>query len=201
METRFEPTPITLTASHIRLEPLEERHAPDLFAVGRDEDLWQHMPRPAFASLDDVEAWIDQATSEREEGLGLPFATVLQETGRAIGSTRYLDIRVRDRALEIGWTWLAREQMRTAANTECKLLLLQHAFEGLGAVRVQLKTDGRNLRSQAAIERIGAVKEGVLRKSYRVQHGFYRDSVYYSILDTEWPDVRKRLEERLTPSD
>lgn len=201
MPHRFVPEPVTLTGKVIRLEPLGRKHAVDLFNAGRDEELWQHMPRAAFADLDDAEEWIALAEEERFAGRGLPFATVRIDTGRAVGSTRFMDIRTRDRALEIGWTWLGREMLRTAVNTECKFLLLTHAFEALGAVRVQLKTDARNLRSQAAIERIGAVKEGVLRKSYLVQHGFHRDSVYYSVLDTEWPSVKARLEKLLAPRD
>ncbi len=197
----LEPAPVTLEGSVVRLEPLEPRHATDLFAVGRDEELWAYMPRPGFASLDDTKEWIDAALDDLRAGTALPFATVLRETGRAVGSTRFLDIRPRDRALEIGWTWLAREVLRSAVNTECKWLLMRHAFDDLGAVRVQLKTDGRNERSQRAIERLGAVREGVLRKSYLVQHGFHRDSVYYSVLDTEWPDVRERLEGLLAPRD
>ena len=190
----FEPRPVTLEGDVVRLEPLAHHHAPELFAAGRDEELWQYMPRAAFASLDDTEAWIEEALAAQERGESIPFATVLKQTGHAVGSTRYLDIRPRDRALEIGWTWLGREWLRSAVNSECKWLLMTHAFETLGAVRVQLKTDDRNVRSQTAIERLGAVREGVLRKSYLVQHGFHRDSVYFSVLDTEWPDVKARLE-------
>jgi RimJ/RimL family protein N-acetyltransferase len=121
---------------------------------------------------------------------------VWSATGAAIGSTRYLDIRPKDRQLEIGSTFLGRGYWRTPANTEAKYLLLRHAFESLGCVRVALKTDGRNTRSQAAIERLGAVREGVLRKHMNVR-GFQRDTVYFSILETEWPAVKARLEARL----
>jgi RimJ/RimL family protein N-acetyltransferase len=201
MEGLFEPTPITLNGAVVRLEPLSLKHAVDLYSVGRDEELWQHMPRSAFCDLSDAQEWIASAEEERLAGRALPFATILCATGRAVGSTRFLDIRKPDRALEIGWTWLGRECLRSAVNTECKWLLMSHAFETLGAVRVQLKTDARNLRSQAAIERLGAVKEGILRKSYRVQHDFHRDSVYYSVLDTEWPAVRERLKGFLARAD
>jgi RimJ/RimL family protein N-acetyltransferase len=124
------------------------------------------------------------------------FAQVWNETGEVIGSTRLLDIRPADRQVEIGSTFLARAYWRTPANTESKLLFLTHCFERLGCVRVALKTDGRNVRSQQAIERLGAVREGVLRKHMNVR-GYQRDTVYYSILDSEWPTVKARLEARL----
>jgi RimJ/RimL family protein N-acetyltransferase len=155
------------------------------------------MTRGEFTSLDDVLEWIQQALAVQESGTQIPFATVLRESGRAIGSTRYLDIRRADRGPEIGWTWIAPQHQRSAVNTECKYLLLRHAFEDLEAVRVQLKTDRRNERSQHAIKRLGAVREGVLRKHMAVRDGFIRDTVYYSILDSEWPEVRRRLEDFL----
>jgi RimJ/RimL family protein N-acetyltransferase len=123
-----------------------------------------------------------------------PPGAIGRAPGRAIGSTRYLDIRREHRGLEIGWTWLGRAWQRTAANTECKLLLLEHAFEALGALRVQLKTDARNLASQRAIERIGAVREGVLRAHMVVREGFVRDSVMYAVTAGEWPEVKGKLE-------
>ncbi len=190
----FDPRPISLAGQHVRLEPLAPRHAEDLYLAGRDPSIWPYMARGEFTSLEDVQGWIQQALAAQETGTQLTFAILLREDGKAVGSTRYLDIRRADRGLEIGWTWLAREQQRSAVNTECKYLLLRHAFEGLGAVRVQLKTDFRNERSQRAIERLGAVREGILRKHMAVRDGFIRDTVYYSILDTEWPDVKTRLE-------
>ncbi len=126
-------------------------------------------------------------------GSQLPFAVIDQKNNRVAGSTRYLDIRPNDRAIEIGSTWLGSEFQRTAINSECKYLLLRHAFEELGAVRVTLKTDGRNEQSQRAIERLGAVREGVLRKHMVMWDGYVRDTVYYSILDSEWPQVKDRL--------
>ncbi len=126
-------------------------------------------------------------------GNEIAFAIVGKSDQRAIGSTRYLNIEPAHRTLEIGWTWIGTKYQRTAVNTECKYLLLRHAFEQLGAVRVQFKTDARNEQSQRAIERIGAVKEGVLRKSHTTYTGYIRDSVYYSIIDDEWPDVKQRL--------
>ena len=127
-------------------------------------------------------------------GREIAFAIIHKSDKRAIGSTRFLDIQPAHRTLEIGWTWIGTKYQRTAVNTECKYLLLSYAFEKLGAVRVQLRTDTRNEKSQKAIERIGAVKEGVLRKSHTTHTGFIRDSVYYSIIDDEWPAVKQRLE-------
>jgi RimJ/RimL family protein N-acetyltransferase len=147
--------------------------------------------------VEDTQAWIQEAMAIAASGTQIPFAIIHRAGGRAIGSTRYLDIRREHRGLEIGWTWVGTAHQRTSVNTECKYLLLRHAFEELGAVRVQLKTDLRNERSQRAIERIGAVREGVLRKHMALWDGFIRDTVYYSILDSEWPDVRRRLEELL----
>jgi RimJ/RimL family protein N-acetyltransferase len=189
---RFAPRPIRLEHPVVTLAPLADEHAADLFAHGRDPDIWTHMPRAEFASPEDTLAWIHEAHAARLEGHVLAFAIVVD--GEAVGSTRYLDIRPRDRGLEIGFTWIGAAHQRSAVNTACKLLLLRHAFDDLGAARVQLKTDARNLRSQRAIERLGAVHEGVLRHHYLVRHGFLRDSVYYSILATEWPQVQQRLE-------
>jgi RimJ/RimL family protein N-acetyltransferase len=194
---RFDPKPITLEGQHVRLEPLTPQHAEDLYAAGQDPAIWPYLARGEFTSLDDVREWIRQALAVQESGTQIPFATVLRESERAIGSTRYLDIRRADRGLEIEWTWIAPQHQRSAVNTECKYLLLRHAFEDLEAVRVQLKTDRRNERSQRAIERLGAVREGVLRKHMAVRDGFIRDTVYYSILDSEWPEVRRHLEDFL----
>jgi RimJ/RimL family protein N-acetyltransferase len=173
------------------------RHAEDLFAAGSDEAIWTYMPRPVLKSVEDTQAWIQEALAVAASGTQIPFAIILRAGGKGIGSTRYLDIRREHRGLEIGWTWVGTAYQRTPVNTECKSLLLAHAFEELGAVRVQLKTDLRNERSQRAIERLGAVREGVLRKHMVLWDGFIRDTVYYSILDSEWPEVRRRLEHLL----
>ena len=137
---------------------------------------------------------IEQALEVAAGGTQLPFAIVHRGSGKGVGSTRYLDIRRSDRGLEIGWTWIGTDYQRTVINTECKYLLLRHAFEDLGAVRVQMKTDLRNVRSQRAIERLGAVREGVLRKHIVLWDGFIRDTVYYSVIHEEWPEVKRRLE-------
>jgi RimJ/RimL family protein N-acetyltransferase len=141
--------------------------------------------------------WLLDILSRAEKGTDLPFVAIQLSTGRVAGATRYLNIMPKDRGLEIGGTWYGPEFQRTPVNTECKYLLLRHAFETLGCIRVQLKTDLRNERSQKAIERLGAVREGVLRNHMILPDGRYRHSVFYSILDTEWPDVKNRLEQML----
>ncbi len=181
----------------MRLEPVAPRHAEDLFAAGSDVAIWTYMPRPVLKSVEDTLGWIQEALAVAAEGSQLPFAIIHRVSGKAIGSTRVLDIQREHRGLEIGWTWVGTAYQRTPVNTECKSLLLTHAFEELGAVRVQLKTDLRNERSQRASERIGAVREGVLRKHMLRWDGFIRDTVYYSIIASEWPDVKRRLERLL----
>ena len=186
--------PVTLTGMVVRLEPLGQGHADGLYAVARDSRIWRYLPYDPSGSLEDMRMWIAAALRERASGTQLPFAIIERATDQPVGSTRYTNISPRDHGLEIGGTWLATRVQRTALNTECKYLLLRHAFEELGAVRVQLKTDVRNDISQRAIERLGAVREGVLRKHMLVQNGYIRDSVMYSIVDSEWPAVKARLE-------
>ena len=194
MTRRFDPQPVTLEGTHVRLEPLAPCHAEDLFEVGQDETIWPYMSRPPLKSVEDTRAWIDQALEVAATDTQIPFAIIERASSKAIGSTRYMDIRRNDRGLEIGWTWIGTAFQRTAMNTECKYLLLRHAFEEFGAVRVQLKTDLRNVRSQRAIERLGAAREGVLRKHMVLWDGFIRDTVYYSVIEGEWPEVKRRLE-------
>ncbi len=189
--------PVTLEGSVVRLEPLSVAHAEGLYSAAQDESIWRWMPTKLAGSRERIELWIAQALQAQERGTDLPFATVLRETGAIVGGTRYLNISRRDRGLEIGWTWLNPRVQRTAVNSECKYLLLRHAFETLGAIRVQLKTDSRNTISQRAIERLGAVREGTLRKQMILEDGYQRDTVMYSILDTEWPAVRAHLEAAL----
>ena len=188
------PTPVVLYGDRVRLEPLDHRHADDLLEHAQDDEIWRYMPVPRPATRTALEELIDKAWKAASEGLEIPFAIIDDKSDRAVGSTRYLDIHRPDRILEIGWTWLGTSAQRTPINTECKFLLLRHAFEDLGALRVQLKTDGRNTRSQQAIDRLGAVKEGVLRRNRLMWDGVRRDTVYYSILDDEWPAVKTRLE-------
>ena len=193
------PQPITLNGQHVRLEPIGPQHAEDLFRVGTDEAIWRYLARPAFTSLDDAQGWIESCMARNEREGRVQFAVVHQAEGRAIGSTGYLDIDRPNRALEIGMTWYGTEYQRTAVNTECKFMLLRHAFEELGALRVCLKADHRNVRSRRAIERIGAVREGMLRNHRIARDGVNRHSVYYGIVDSEWPAVRDRLQAILSP--
>lgn len=162
----------------------------------RDEEVCRYLAWPPPAALDETRVLIRDAQELMARGQCVAFAQVSNASGTASGSTRFLDIRPKDRQVEIGSTFLARAYWRTPTNTEAKYLLLWHCFESAGCVRVALKTDGRNTRSQTAIERLGAVREGVLRKHMNVR-GYHRDTVYYSILDTEWPAVKARLEARL----
>ena len=186
---------VTLEGLAVRLEPLTAAHASALAAVAEPE-VFEHF-NSSLESLADVEAFIAQALAAGERGTERPFVILERETGTPVGTTRYLDIQREHRTLEIGGTWLARRVWRSRVNTECKGLLLGHAFEALGVMRVQFKTHRRNTRSRAAIERLGARFEGILRQHQLVRGGQVRDSAYYSILDTEWPEVKARLEARL----
>jgi len=189
--------PVTLTGQVVRLEPLTIEHTADLTLAGQDESIWQYMLYGSIHTHDQMRAWIQDLLDRQKAGTDLPFAVVLLKTGRAIGATRYLEIRPEHRGLEIGGTWYAVDYQRTPVNTECKYLLLKHAFEALGCIRVQFKTDLRNERSQRALYRIGAIKEGILRNHMIMPDGTFRDSVYYSILASEWPKVKTRLEEMM----
>lgn len=188
--------PLTLTGQVIRLEPLTLQHAPDLLAAGQveSEKTFAYFYTPTPFNLAGFEDYVRYMLSMSAM---VPFATVLLETGQAIGVTTYMDIQPAHRNLEIGFTWMGRAYQGTKVNPEAKYMLLRHAFEEQGALRVQLKTDLRNLQSQRAIEKLGAKKEGVLRKHRILQDGYIRDSVLYSILDTEWPEVKAGLEARL----
>jgi len=188
--------PVTLEGRYITLEPLAERHAPDIFAAMQDEEVCRYLAWAPPRTLDETRGLIRQAEALMARRESIVFAQIWKATGRAIGSTRLLDVRPADRQVEIGATFLAREYWRTPANTESKYLFLGHCFETLGCVRVALKTDARNVRSQDAIARLGAVREGTLRKHMNVR-GYQRDTVYFSILDTEWPAIRTRLSTRL----
>ena len=186
-------TPVTLKGRWITLEPIDDRHAPGIFQAMRDDELCRYLAWDPPASLDDTLALVREARDSMARGQSIVYAQVWNATGEAIGSTRLLDVRPADRQVEIGATFLARAFWRTPANTESKYLFLRHCFEALGCVRVAFKTDGRNVRSQEAIARLGAVREGVLRRHMRVK-GYQRDTVYFSILDDEWPAVKARLE-------
>lgn len=193
----MELRPVVLSGRVARLEPLSESHIPELYYAGNDESIWRYMRYGQINTQEEMEEWVRGLLRAQANGSDLPFAVIHQETGGAIGSTRYLDIQPQNRSLEIGGTWYAVAHQRTAVNTECKYMLLRHAFEVLGCVRVQFKTDVRNRRSQKALERIGAQREGVLRDHMILPDGTVRSSIYYSILQSEWQGVKVRLEEKL----
>jgi N-acetyltransferase len=189
-------TPVTLKGRWLTLEAIEERHAPGIFDAMQDEEVCRYLAWPPPRALDETLSLIREAQDVMARGQTIVYAQVWNASGRAVGSTRLLDVRPADRQVEIGATFLARDYWRTPANTESKYLFLRHCFEALGCVRVALKTDGRNVRSQEAIARLGAVREGTLRRHMNVR-GYQRDTVYFSILDDEWPSVKSRLESRL----
>lgn len=198
MKQTFRPEPVRLTGTHVRLEPLTMAHAPALFAMAQHEVIWRWMPKPMPTAVSQVEEWIAESLHQQEAGFEVPFVIIRLGDGRVVGSTRYLDIRRPHRTLEIGFTWLALEAQRTAVNTGAKFLLLQHAFEELGAIRVQLKTDERNEQSRAAIARLGAVFEGILRNyQTRAHDGYVRNTAMYSITAAEWPAVKAHLSRKV----
>jgi RimJ/RimL family protein N-acetyltransferase len=191
------PVPVTLSSADVRLEPLAPEHVPALVRVGLDPVLWRLIPTP-ITSAEEMHAYVATALDDQRRGVALPFAIVAAASGEVIGSTRFGNIDATHRRLEIGWTWLARSHQRTRANTAAKRLLLGHAFDTLGANRVEFKTDALNATSRNAIARIGGVQEGILRQHVVCASGRVRDTVYFSILASEWPAVRRRLDERLT---
>ena len=196
MATEMVVSPVTLEVRHVRLEPLTETHLTGLAEVGLDEELWRWIPTPV-RTREEMAAYIETAIGEQERGVSLPFAIIEKAAGRAIGSTRYGNIDRTHHRVEIGWTWVARDWQRTAVNTEAKYLLLEHAFETLGCIRVELKTDSLNEKSRAAILRIGAREEGIFRNHMITAKGRIRHTVYFSIVDPEWPAVKARLESLL----
>ncbi len=194
--TPMQVSPLTLQGPHLRLEPLSLDHLAGLTAVGLDPELWRWVPNQVRSAAD-MRAYVEQALAEQAAGSSLPFALVLagpdQAAGTVIGSTRFGNISLRDRRLEIGWTWVAKPWQRSAANTEAKSLLLTHAFETLGAHRVELKTDFLNEKSRTAIARIGAQQEGIFRRHVQTDTGRVRDTVYFAIIDSDWPAVKAHL--------
>jgi RimJ/RimL family protein N-acetyltransferase len=179
------------------LEPLAPGHEDDLFEAARDPKIWRWMPVNPSADRETFRSWLEAALEATEAGTEVAFATLDARTGEPVGSTRYLTLRPRDRGLEIGWTWLAPSRWRTGANVEAKLLMLEHAFERLGCIRVEFKTDARNERSREAISALPARFEGIFRKHMILPDGTTRDSAYYSITEDEWPEVRGNLQRRL----
>jgi N-acetyltransferase len=190
------PQPITLAGQAVSLEPLSMEHADALLEAAQSEEIWLHtLDKPQ--TMDAMQDYIARALGERDNGTGIPFAVRHIATNRFIGSTRYANIAPLRRGLEIGFTWYAPQFWRTSVNTECKYLLLKHAFETLRYIRVELQAMADNARSRAAILRLGAIEEGVLRSRIVRRNGQRFDSVFFSILDSEWPGVKARLDELL----
>jgi len=189
--------PVTLTGKEVRLEPLSRTHIHDLAVAGRDESIWKYMLYANLSNEPAMGEWVEDLLKRQKGGTDLPFAAVHLQSGRVVGATRFLEMRPEHLSLEIGGTWYDPEFQRTAVNTECKYLLLSYAFEKLKCIRVQFKSDKRNIASIRAIERLGAVQEGVLRNHYILPDGTLRDSVFFSILDKEWPGIKLKLEEIL----
>lgn len=187
---------ITLNGQHVHLEPLSPDHLAGLCEAGLDEDLWRWIPR-AVTTQEEMRQYVDEALREHAQGRSLPFAIVSKADERVAGCTRFGNIDLANKRMEIGWTWVGRPWQRTAVNTETKLLLLTYAFEIRGCNRVELKTDALNERSRNAILRLGAKEEGTFRKHIVTQSGRIRDTVYFSITDDEWPAVKTGLERRL----
>ena len=188
--------PVTLSGDIVRLEPMAAAHAEELARIGLHPDLWRLQPEPVDTP-DDMRRYVERALAGQRAGACLPFVIVQQATGRIIGATRYMDIALAHKRLEIGATWLTPASQRSGANTEAKFLLLQHAFETIGIMRVVFKTELSNTQSRQAILRIGGVEEGVFRKHLIAQSGRARDMVYFAILDEDWPSVKARLLARL----
>jgi RimJ/RimL family protein N-acetyltransferase len=197
--TPLQIQPVSLQGRHIRLEPLTLDHHNGLCEIGLDPDLWRWIPFQV-KSRDEMQEYIRQALQWQSDGTALPFATVEQSSGRVVGCTRYMNIDKPNRHVEIGSTLIGKPWQRTVVNTEAKYLMLRHAFETLGCFRVELKTDALNERSRNAILRIGAIQEGIFRKHVLCWDGRLRDSVYFSVIDSEWPGVKARLEEKLALS-
>jgi len=187
--------PLTLQGSVVRLEPIRRDHAALFSDVAKNdlEDIFRWIPY-AMKTREDFERLVEKAFAEQEAGESVVFATVERSSGRTVGSTRFMNIDRVNKRVEIGSTWIAPAWQRTGVNTEAKYLMLRHAFEEWGCIRVELKTDALNQRSRNAILRIGAKEEGTLRRHLVTWTGRVRDTVYFSILDSEWPEVKRTLE-------
>lgn len=192
MDEGMRVEPVVLSGKTVRLVPLLLDHVAGLTAIGLDPELWRWIPTPVTSPVE-MQGYVETALDEEKRGVSLPFVILDAKSGEVIGCTRYGNIERAHLRLEIGWTWYALRRQRTGANTETKLLLLTHAFETLGANRVELKTDALNMKSRNAIGRIGAVQEGVFRQHLITASGRVRDTVYFSIIKAEWPAVKERL--------
>lgn len=188
--------PVLLRGKFVRLEPMRVDHLPALYKVGLDESIWQWTAN-VVKEEKDLEAYVRTALAEQAMAKAIPFVTIEEKTGTVVGSTRFGNIDTANRKAEIGWTWIHPKWQRTAINTEAKLLMLTHAFEVWKCIRVELKTDANNERSRNAILRIGGVEEGTLRNHMITDSGRFRDSVYFSIIDSEWKSVKANLTSKL----
>lgn len=191
--------PLTLEGSVVRLEPIRRDHAEKFWEIAKNEleDIFRWIPY-AMKTQEDFRRMINKILDEQERGESVAFATIEKNSGRTVGSTRFMNIDRDNRRVEIGSTWIAPSWQRTSVNTEAKYLMLQHAFEAWNCIRVELKTDALNQKSRNAILRIGAKEEGTLRQHLVTWSGRVRDTVYFSILDGEWPEAKARLEARLS---
>jgi len=187
---------ITLEGEFVKLVPLKLSHLPELFEAANDESLWLWTTNNIKAR-EDMLRYVETALGEFERKISLPFVTIEKSSGKIVGSTRFGNIALEHRKTEIGWTWINSQWQRTKINTEAKLLMLTHAFETWKCVRVELKTDRLNEKSRRAILRLGAKEEGILRQHMRTDAGRFRDTVYFSIIDSEWQTVKSALEEKL----
>lgn len=188
--------PVILEGEYVRLNPLGLEYVDALWEVGMEESLWRWTAN-VITSREDMRRYVETALDEQRRGVSLPFATVEKNSNKIVGSTRFGNIDVKNRRVEIGWTWVSPDWQRTFVNTEAKLLMLRHAFEIWDCVRVELKTDALNEKSRRAILRIGATEEGILRRHLMTDTGRFRDTVYFSILDGEWQGVKDNLVFRL----
>jgi RimJ/RimL family protein N-acetyltransferase len=190
------PTPTTLEGTHVKLQPLSESHLDALCDIGLDPDLWKWIPIQVLDRVQ-MQSYIRSALSDQEKGISLPFATIDRKSNRVVGSTRFLNIDVPNLRVEIGATWIAKPWQRTHINTEAKFLMMRHAFETWGVNRLEWKTDALNTQSRNAILRLGAKQEGIFRHHIVTWSGRLRDTVYFSVIAPEWPEVKQALEAKI----
>lgn len=197
--------PVTLEGQRVKLVPMTREHVDGLFSAANFPAIWEFTGTRPIRTIDDMQGYVDVALAERDSKDAVPFATTDAATGEVIGSTRFANVSLPDRRIEIGWTWMRPDRQRTGVNGEAKSLMLKQAFDVWGALRVEIKTDARNARSRAAIERIGGTQEGIFRQHMIVRDGRVRDTAYYSITDLDWRDpdhraYRHALSCGITPS-
>lgn len=190
------PQPVTLNGTQVQLQPLSESHLDALCQVGLDPELWKWIPSQVL-DRDQMLRFIRTQLADQEKGTALPFATIERASGKVVGNTRFMNIDMPNKRVEIGGTWIAKPWQRTALNTEAKFLMMRHAFETLGCNRVEWKTDALNTQSRNAILRLGAKQEGIFRQHVVTWSGRLRDSVYFSVIAPEWPDVKQALEAKI----